>query len=85
MPSNMTKAVEFGKSLIPSTTKIIITTTTTTTTKTKSILRPLPQYLLAVKNICPDNLFSVLRNNFEKGHFWKNKAPCMYSKSQPYS
>ena len=39
------KAVEFDKSVI---TRTKITTKTTTTTK--STLRPLPQYLLAVKN-----------------------------------
>ena len=43
---NLTKAVQLDKSLI---TKTRITTTTTTTTK--SILRPLLQYLLAVKNL----------------------------------
>ena len=38
----LTKGDEFDKSLI--------TTRKRTTTTTKSILRPLPQYLLAVKN-----------------------------------
>ena len=42
--TNLSKADEFDKS------EITRTTTITTTTTIKSFLRPLPQYMLAVKN-----------------------------------
>ena len=48
----LTKGDEFDKSLI------------TTTTTTKSILRPLPQYLLAVKNV--QNITDELWKNVQK-------------------
>ena len=54
----MTKADKFDKSLI---------TTRTTTTTTKSILRPLPQYLLAVKkhttayNLCTRGKLTIFK------------------------
>ena len=52
------KAIEFDKSLI--------TTRRITTTTTKSILRPLPQYLLAVKKPTQSSLHELQGEKIKK-------------------